>query len=268
MNKLFGLFTLCALLFLSCAMGLPFQRASSDPNKSSFVSSASVAEMYEKGYWITRPSGGQIYVLGIAGRRNNLDDAIAAALEDAARRVALYYGLHAKSAAVLNVGQGNLDYYADTDYWLSVNNEAGVYSGELVFDKDSDVLEIDGQVYVLAKYSSASSIPNYNSVLQDGQPNWVKDYALEIPGYLTGIGMSKNKGSPQRTYQGSYENAIVHMLSRLSTTVTGSVDDIDGGRMTQNITTSEGDLKNVIILETWFDRKTGAVWTLLIANEG
>jgi hypothetical protein len=268
MNKLFGLLVICVPLFLSCATGFPFQQTSSVPNQVSEAPVVSVGEMYEKGHWITRPSDGQIYVLGISGRRNNLDDAIAGALEDAARRVALYHGLHAKSASVLNVGQGSLDYYADTDYWLTINNEAGLYSGELVFDKDSDVLEIDGQVYVLAKYSSASSIPSYNSMLQDGRPNWVKDYALEIPGYLTGIGMSKNKGSPQRTYQGSYENAIVHMLSRLSTTVTGSVDDIDGSRMTQNITTSEGDLKNVIILETWTDRNTGAVWTLLIANEG
>jgi hypothetical protein len=80
--------------------------------------------------------------------------------------------------------------------------------------------------------------------------------------------MSKNKGSPQKTYQGSYENAIVHMLPYLSTTVTGSVVDGEGGKMTQNITTSEGDLINVMILETWFDRKTGTVWTLLIANQG
>jgi hypothetical protein len=150
---------------------------------------------------------------------------------------------------------------------VTVLNQADSYSGALVFDKDSDMREIDGQVYVLAKYSSSSKIPVYNSVLQDGVPNWVTDYALEIPGYLTGIGMTKNKGSPQKTYQGSYENAIIHMLQRLSTKVTGNVTDIDGGKMNQNITTSEGDLTKVMILETWFDRKTGAVWTLLIAKE-
>jgi hypothetical protein len=231
------------------------------------MSVSSVAEMYKKGYWVTRPSDGEIRVVGISGRKSNLDDAIASALDDAARRVALFHGLHAKSASVLNQGQGNLDYYADMDYWLTINNEANLYSGELVFDKDSDVLEIDGQVYVMAKYSGGLSIPAYSSVMRDGVPNWVNDFVLEIPGYLTGIGMSKNKGSPQRTYQGSYENAIVHMLSRSSSQVTGGVVDIEGGKMNQNITTSEGDFTNVMILETWFDRKSGAVWTLLVAKE-
>jgi hypothetical protein len=100
----------------------------------------------------------------------------------------------------------------------------------------------------------------------DGVPDWTKHYAATIPGFLAGIGYSKNKGSLQKTGEASYENALVFLLPQLSTRVTGDVVDADGGRVTRNATLSEGDLTGVMILETWFDRKTNAVWTLVAAR--
>jgi hypothetical protein len=140
----------------------------------------------------------------------------------------------------------------------------------LEFDKETDVLEAEGSVYVMARYSGGSSVPDYHSVVEDGVPNWVKNFSAEVPGYLIGIGISKSKGSPQRTYQASYESAIINLLPSLGTRVTGSVSDNESGsgKVTQNITTSRGDLVRVMILETWLNRRTGEVWTLLVANEG
>jgi hypothetical protein len=224
-------------------------------------------EQYTSGYWITRPSDGTIPVVGIAGRRGNRDQAIQAALDDAARKAALYHGVYAESATVLNQGSGYLDYFADFDYRLTIQSEPSAYTGSLVFDKDDDVYEKNGSVYIRAKYSGVTDVPAYNSAMENGVPDWVKNYRADVPGFLTAVGSSRNKGSPQATCRASYENAIVSLLPELTAKIDGSVTDTPGGKLQQNITVSQGNLTNVMILETWFDSRTGSVWTLLVAKE-
>jgi hypothetical protein len=227
----------------------------------------SLAESYASGYWITRPSGGTIRLVGIAGRRRDRDAAVAAALADAALKAALYHGVYGESAAVLNQGSGSLDYYADFDYRLTLDNSPESFINDLTFDKDTDILEKDGAVYVWAQYSGVPDVPTYPSVFKDGVPDWVKNYTALVPGFLVGIGTSKNKGSPQKTYQASYENAVVSILPGLATQVRSDSLEVTGGKLTTNTTASRGSLINVMILETWFDRKTGSVWTLLAARQ-
>jgi hypothetical protein len=224
-------------------------------------------EQYTSGYWITRPLDGTIPVVGIAGRRGNRDEAVQAALSDAARKAALYHGVYAESAAVLNQGSGYLDYFADFDYRLTIQSDPSVYTDSLIFDKDDDVYEKNGSIYVRVKYSGVADIPAYNSGMENGVPDWVKNYRADVPGFLTAVGASRNKGSPQATCRASYENAIVSLLPELTAKIAGSVTDAPGGKLQQNITISQGNLTNVMILETWFDSKTGSVWTLLVAKE-
>ena len=212
-----------------------------------------------------------ITVIGVAGRQRKLDDAIADALADAARKVSLYYGVYGEVSVVLKSGSNYLDYYADTDYSLVIRQDADAYLGSLVYNKETDVFEKNGAVYVRARYSGVSSVPEYKSELQNGAPSWVREYQAEIPGFMAGIGASKNKGSLQRTLRASYENAIVSLLPRLATKMEGSVIDNqgrggEGGKLTQNVSVSYGVLSNVMILETWFDKRTGIVWTLLAAK--
>ncbi|MDR2344236.1 MAG: hypothetical protein LBD86_06885, partial [Spirochaetaceae bacterium] len=95
---------------------------------------------------------------------------------------------------------------------------------------------------------------------------WVKYYAADIPGFLAGVGYSRNKGSLQKTHTASYETALVSLLPLLSTRVSNEVVDVDGAKLTTSLTKSEGELVNVMILETWFDKKTNSVWTLLAAR--
>lgn len=227
----------------------------------------SFTEQYASGYWVTRPSRGTIPVIGIAGRRSNRDEAIQIALADAARRVALYHGVSGESVTIFNEGSGYLDYFADFDYRLTIHTDPSAYIGSLIFDKDDDVYEKDGSVYVRAKYSGVDDIPSYISDMENRVPNWVKNYHADVPGYLTGVGSSGNKGSPQATFQASYENAIVSLLPELSTKITGSLLDVEGGKAQQNIAASRGNLTNVMILETWVDSRTSSVWTLLVAKE-
>jgi hypothetical protein len=227
----------------------------------------SLEEQYDRGYWVTRPQDGVLTVLGIAGRQSSREKAAAEALADAARRAALYHGVQGESAAVLNQGSGNLDYFSDFDYRLTLLHDAAEYTGDLVFDAEKDVLEKNGIVMIRARYSGVSAVPLYETILEEGVPDWVRNYAADIPGFLTAVGGAKNKGTPQKTYQGSYENAIASLLPRLSSRSANEVIDVDGVRVTQNISISSGVLEQVMILETWVDRKTNTVWTLLAAKQ-
>jgi hypothetical protein len=273
-NKLFGPLAAGVFLWVSCA-GDPGVQQESFINRqkndltrqAQNLSSRSLEEIYDSGYWVTRPENSSITVIGIAGRRSNRDEAITEALADAARKAGLYHGVHGESALVLNQGTGNLDYFADFDYCLRLLTDTDLYIHDLVFDKDSDVLEKNGAVYVRSRYPGVSGIPPYHSVMEDGVPDWVKNMGTDVPGFLTGIGFSKNRGSPQKTYQVSYENAIISLLPRLSTMITGEVVDVEGDKVTRNVSISKGDLTDVMILETWVDKKIGAVWTLLVAKQ-
>jgi hypothetical protein len=264
MNKYF-ISLLISVFFLSCAT---FEKGF--PESGGVVEEEAVLsleEVFDRGHWVTRPSGTSTTLIGIAGRRSNREEAIAEALADAARRAALYHGVRGESATVLNQGSGNLDYFSDFDYKLDLLNNAESYINDLIFDREKDVLEKNGAVIVRAQYAGVSGVPFYNSVIEDGVPSWVKNYGIEIPGFLAGVSYSKNKGSPQKTYQASYENAIVSLLPRLSTRTAGEVIDVSGARLTRNFSVSSGTLENVMILETWIDKKTGAIWTLLVARQ-
>jgi hypothetical protein len=272
MNKSFMPVVMVSFLFAACA---GFENISEQELNSRIIDgqepedpvlSSSIEEIYDSGYWVTGQAGGALTVFGIAGRRGNREEAVTEALADAARRVALYYGVQGESAAVLNQGSGNLDYFSDFDYHLNLLHDSGEYIDDLVFDHDKDVLEKNGIVLVRARYSGISGIPVYKTIMEDGTPNWVKNYTADIPGFLTAVSYAKNKGTPQKTYQAAYENAIVSLLPRLSSKVANEIVDVEGVRITRNISTNSGILEPVIILETWLDKKNGAVWTLLAAR--
>jgi hypothetical protein len=192
-----------------------------------------VAAAFDDAHWITRPTGGTITVVGIAGRKLNRDQAIADALADAARRVSLYYGVYGETTTVLRDGSNILDYYAGTDYSLSIRNQAEPYLDALAFDKEKDVYEKNGSVYVRASYTGVAELPVYKTGVKAGVPDWVSAYQAAIPGYLCGIGFSKNKGSIQKTCIASYENALVSIISGLSIQGQESIVEVEGrGRIT------------------------------------
>jgi hypothetical protein len=251
-----------SLLFADCVSS-----EKAPPNPAAAEPALSLEEIYDSGYLVTKPLNGTITVLGIAGRRGSREDAISEALADAAQKVALYHGVHGESAAILNQGSGNLDYFSDFDYRLNLLNSADQYIGDLVFDKEKDILEKDGSVLVRVQYTGVSDIPPYTTGLEDRVPRWVKNYAADVPGFLTAVGFSKNRGSFQKTYRASYENGLVSLLPGLSSRIGNEVIDVSGGKITQNVSTSSGFLENVMILEVWLDRKTNTVWTLLVAKQ-
>jgi hypothetical protein len=197
---------------------------------------ASLEAVFDSSYWVTRPSGSAITVFGVAGMRGNREEGVWLALLDAARKVALYHGVHAESVSVLNQGSGTLDYFSDFDYRLELRHRPEDFLDELSFDRDRGLLEKNGVMFVRTRYAGVSDVPPYASVLLDGVPGWTKHYAVTVPGFLASVGYSKNKGSLQKTCEASYENAIVSLLPQLPTRVAGGVVDADGGRVTRNVT--------------------------------
>jgi hypothetical protein len=255
-----------AVVVYCCSLALP---AGSFAQQDSYaIADQPLEKGLAKDRWITYPKGSTITVIGIAGRRKKVDEAVALALEDAARKISLYHGVYGESVTVLNQAQNILDYFADTDYRLLLKNEPSAYAGSLIFDRAHDVLEKEGSVYVRVRYEGVHDIPAPETAVIDGVPQWVTNQIAVIPGFLTGIGGSKNRGTPQKTHQASYEQAIVALLPSLSTQIDTAVVDITGGpKITSNTTVSKGALSNVMILETFFDRSTGYLWTLIAAKE-
>jgi len=266
-NTVLAIVSIC-LCFGACAQPAPqAPEAPPPPPLPDTIWDRPIKEAFDPIHWVTRPSGNTITVIGIAGRKRNQDEAIAEALADAARRVSLYYGVYGEGSTILMEGNNLLDYYANTKYSLTIHNAAESYIDALTFDKEKDVYEKEGAVYVRARYAGVQAIPSYTTEMNGDKPRWVEKYSADIPGFLVGVGMSKNKGSPQKTYIGSYELALASIVSSVSSRVESSLVDVPGkGRVTRNVSRSRGTLSSVMILETWFDKKNGAVWTLLVAK--
>jgi len=265
-NYMLAIAGLC-LYFGACVQPSPQTPPAPAPSLPDTIWDRPIKEAFDPVHWVTRPSGNTITVVGVSGRKSNRDEAINDALADAARRVSLYYGVYGEATTILMEGNNLLDYYANTSYSLDIHNAAESYIDALTFDKDKDVYEKDGAVYVRARYSGVQGVPSYKSEVSGGKPDWVDNNIVNIPGFLVGVGMSKNKGSPQKTYIGSYELALASLVSSLSSQLETSLVDLERrGRINQSVSRSKGTLSAVMILETWFDKKNGAVWTLLVAK--
>jgi hypothetical protein len=166
-------------------------------------------------------------------------------------------------------GSNVLDYYANMSYSLDILNDPESYKDSLTFDAEKDVYQKEGNVYVRTRYSGVQNVPAYESVMNNGAPQWAITLQADIPGFLTGVGVSKNKGTVQKTYIASYETALISIITGVSTRNRETIIDIPGqGRITKNVSRSRGSLTSVMILETWYDKKSKAVWTLVAAKDG
>jgi hypothetical protein len=231
------------------------------------------AEAFAAQHWITQPSGSTITIVGIAGRKGSYDDSIKDALNDAARKVSLYYRAKGEYTIVQNDGTNILDKWISTDSKVELlNGNFASYVDSLVYEKDTDIILLKGNYYVRTRYSGVADVPAYTSVVEkDGKPRWVTGQPVLISGYLTGIGGSRNKGKGklQETYMASYEAAVLDVVQQLSSNSKNRIFDTEGGgRILESITMGKATVTNVMILETYFDQKTSAVYTLVAAKAG
>jgi len=273
-KRLRPLFLLC-LLFTTCA-GVP---ASSSASAPSAESSAALAEaLADSSFFSSASDKTDLVFIGVAGRRSDPKETLQFALEDAARRVALFYEVTGEYAVENNIGSGAFDYTHNTYTSLYYNKEgAKQYINALQFNADTDTLEIDNVFFIRTAYPAAlPSSVRYRPVYRgpDKKPDWIDTFPAGIGDYEVGIGYAGRHSSLVDTYTNSCNNAIfaiirnVNTASRSSNMLYTNTGSLFGYKTaSDNVTYSYGILSGFYVLDTWIDPKTKTVWTLAIAKK-
>jgi hypothetical protein len=233
--------------------------------------------LIEPSFSFAIPAGNGLVFLGVAGRRSDPKETIQFALEDAARRVAVFQKVSGEYAVENNIGSGLLDYVNNTYTSLYYDEEgASQYVDALQFNADTDTIELENSLIIRATYSGTLPIPvqyrpTYSGVNQ--RPNWVDNPPLEIEGYEVAVSHSASYSTLADTYANSYRNAIftiirnVNTVSRANDVMYQNTGSLFGYRSSSdNVTYSYGTLTGFYVLDTWLDPKTKWVWTLAIAK--
>jgi hypothetical protein len=224
------------------------------------------------------PTGNWLVFIGAAGKRSNPEETLQLALEDAARRVALFYMVSGEYAIENNIGSGAFDYINNTYTSLSYDEEGfKQYIDGLQYNADTDIIEIENTLIVRTVYPLALSVPvkyrpSYSTV--DQKPDWVDNSSLKIEDYEVSVGYSNRYSSLTDTFIHSYYNSIftiirnINTTSRNSETLYQNTGNLFGYKTSNdNVIYSYGTLNGFYILDTWLDPKTKSVWTLAIAGK-
>jgi hypothetical protein len=223
------------------------------------------------------PAGNGLVFIGVAGRRSDPKETIQCALEDAARRVAIFQKVFGEYAVENNIGSGLLDYVNNTYTSLCYDEEGSrQYVDALQFNADTDTVELENSLIIRATYPGVLPIPvKYRPTYggADERPNWVDNPMLEIEGYEAAVSHSARFSSLADTYANSYRNAIfaiirnVNTVSRTNDVMYQNTGSLFGYRSSSdNVMYSYGTLTCFYVLDTWLDPKTKWVWTLAIAR--
>jgi hypothetical protein len=218
---------------------------------------------------ITHPNQGNLVILGVSARLSTRANELAAATEMAARKAAMYHGLTASLEEVQIIGASFFDYVHDTHSWVDYDRQLERYMDRLSFDPDKDLVrDSNGNVFIRFNYPAAfpANIRYQSDRDPDGRPEWIRRPPEEINGFVAGVGRSGRLDRFADTFTRSYEAAALAIAARISTTI-----EIEGSTI-QNQTTSQfhrhsiANMTQFLIIETWIDPQTRAVYTLAIAQ--
>ena len=266
-QKIFRLLPLSYLLFLTACISMP-----------SFLSSPSEnTDNTQQHFFSSFPSGGELVVIGVAGRRSNPQETIRLALENAAVKVGKYYRVGGEYAIQNYVGSGAFDYSHETHAVLHFDPESSKqYVESLKYDIDIDTFEYQNALFIRATYPASLPVPvsyrpGYNG--EDRKPSWVENPPIEIDGYKVGVGFSNRRSSMADAVNNSRDNAIFAIIKSINTvTRSDSMMYMESGSLFgyktshENITYSFGTLDGFYVLDFWIDPKLLTVWTLAIAK--
>ena len=246
----------CALLlFCTCA---------SPPRNNT----ASVASVAGDRFLITPPWPGSLVIVGVSGRQFRRQTEIDNALEDAARKAAMYHGVKVIAESVQSIGSGIFDYYTNSSIKIEYNEELEFYMDKLAFNPDRDVARGSNGVFVRFTYPAVfpGRIGYSFWKTPDGRPSWINNPPREINGFIAGVGFSAKQFKYQDGFTKSRDSAVAAIVSQLSTTITTYTFSDVGQNTTVIKQRSEGFLAHFVILEIWIDPKNQDVWTLAIAQ--
>jgi hypothetical protein len=255
---------------MNSAGKMPDAGVGGKPETAGYV--LTMQESNERGYWITKPDNGDLIILGVSNPQRKQEDAIEEALNNAAQKIALYQGTKGKITTVLKTGSGFLDFYANTTAELDYKNkDFEPHKQALTHDGANDVLQIDGAVLVRFRYRSSNQLNlDYNFIMKDNKPEWIKDPPGALSGFISAVGYAKQQRRIKDTIEKSYENALAAMIAGMDTKITNisHVNESSGGTKTNSGTFqfSEGEIVEFYVLEIWIDPDDKSVWTLAIAK--
>jgi hypothetical protein len=265
---LLSLLPLFLLLVIAACTGLPaFMSGSARTEPESSAS-----------FFNSMPGGNGLVFIGVAGKRSNHNETVQIALEDAARRVAIFYNVYAEYALVNNIGSGAFDYVHSVHTALDYDRDGSVqYVDSLQFDADADTIEIENTFIIRATYPSSLPVPlQYRPThgRGDKKPGWVDTPPVDIPGYEVGIGYSGRHSSLADACANSYHNAIFAIIrnnnaaSSSSELLYQNTGNLFGYRTSSdNLVYSYGTLAGFYALDMWINPKTKEVWTLAVAQK-
>jgi len=261
---------LFVFIFFFPAAAFSFGNRESNPPVVSEVivnnnSQPSMREQHTSGYWIVRSSNNRLTVIGVSNPMLRRDSEIAAAKEDAARKVAMFYGIHGSVETISRTGSDFFDYANDSNVELVYDTNYESYIEQLTFDQQKDVLITGEAVFVRFQHDTTVTDIEYTIMFAGGRPDWTRNKP-EFDGYVTTVGFAQNQRRLKDTIFRSTENAVVRMIENLSTTI-NTRETITGQSSSSFIQTkSEGRLSNFRVIDFWIEPETRFVYTLAIAG--
>jgi len=221
----------------------------------------------------TSPRDGKLVFLGVAGIRSRRQESIDIALEDAARRVAIFKEVTGQFSTNLALGGRLLDYRAETNTSLYYDSAYSNYVEALEFDEDSDVFESENAIFVRVRYPGSLHINFRPSPPGAGsRPSWVDNPPETIGEYTAGVGYADRRHAHRDTITMSYENAIFSIIRSFSAVAQSQSIDYRGDGFFDVSSTirqqldARGRLNEFYVLETWTNPSDKTVWTLAIAK--
>ena len=225
-------------------------------------------------FWDTAPRNNQLIFHGVSGKFLDPNEGVRRALEDAARRVALFRSATGSFTHRENIGAGFLDYSSTREASISTDENYKDLVEALDFDPEGDVLVTDDATFVRTRYT----LPDppalvYRAKHRRGRPEWVDNPPEDISGFLAGIGYANPRFYHKDTVIASYENALYALVSAIShgvqtTSQTKTRDTAFTGfdTTTEHLVSASEELRGFYVLETWIDPANKGVYTLAIAQ--
>jgi hypothetical protein len=255
------------LLLSGCAGSADVSRVSSTPPSS--------ALLFPKNYLVTTPANNELVFLGVSGIRLKREDAVQAALEDAARKAALYHAVEGHFTQQESRGLGFFDFESVVEKELIFDEESyKTLVKDLQYNPDTDVYESDDTIFVRARYAGNGFTINHLGSSSQERPAWITRPPREFEGFTAGVGYANRHKYLKDAIIQSYEAAVYAIVRNTSNTIHGSVntykdsantlDSFDTN--TANTVSSSAVLSGFYVLEIWIDPATKAVWTLAVAK--
>jgi hypothetical protein len=229
----------------------------------------------ERGFWNAVPLNNELIFHGAAGLLSDREESIRLALEDAARKLAVFYTVEGRFSSYTNIGAGALDYRSDIQTSLTYDQDYRRYVEELDFDPGMDMLQRGNVIFVRARYRPPAPVAIPYIPLpfaENGKPGWIDNPPL-VSGYTVGVGYAGRHASPGDTVNYSFENAVFSIIKNTSALVSERLESFQGSGAYDFSSTSNsalfarGILRGFYALDTWTDPQTQAVWTLALARE-